>query len=60
GAGLDLRVSRRIDIRLFEFDYNPAFSKNRNPTVANGGLTSVSFTGRTANTYTFGAGIVFH
>jgi len=60
GGGLDLRVSRRIDIRLFEIDYNPAFSKDRNPTVTSGGFTSVSFKGRTANTYTFGAGIVFH
>jgi Outer membrane protein beta-barrel domain len=60
GGGLDVRVSRRLDIRVFEFDYNPAFSRNRNPTVTSGGLTSVSFTGRTANTYTFGAGIVIH
>jgi hypothetical protein len=60
GGGLDLRVSRRIDIRVFEFDYNPVFSKDRNPTVTSGGFTSVSFRGRTANTYTFGAGIVIH
>jgi len=60
GGGLDLRVSRRIDIRLFEFDYNPVFSKDRNPRVVSGSFTSVSFRGKTANVYTFGAGIVFH
>ncbi len=27
GGGLDLRVSKRIDIRLIQFDYNPVFTK---------------------------------
>jgi opacity protein-like surface antigen len=59
GGGLDVRVSRRIDVRLFEFDYNPMFAGDRSyKTIA--GPFSFSSTGRTANNFTFGVGIVIH
>ena len=59
GGGLDIRVSRRIDIRVFEFDYNPMFAGDRSyKTIA--GPFSFSSTGRTANNFTFGVGIVIH
>lgn len=60
GGGLDLRAGKRIDIRLISFDYNPVFAGNRNPRSVSGPFTAVSFTGRTANNYTIGAGIVIH
>jgi hypothetical protein len=59
GGGLDVRASRRIDIRLFEFDYNPMFAGDRSyKSIA--GPFSFSSTGRTANNFTFGVGIVIH
>ena len=59
GGGLDVRVSRRVDLRLFEFDYNPVFAGNRRPQSIAGPFTA-SFTGQTANNYTIGFGIVIH
>jgi len=59
GGGLDVRVSRRIDIRLVEFDYNPMFAGDRSyKTIA--GPFSFSSTGRTAHNFTVGVGIVIH
>lgn len=29
GGGLDVRLSRRVDLRVFEFDYNPVFARDR-------------------------------
>ncbi len=60
GGGLDIKAGKRIDIRLISFDYNPVFSGNRNPRSISGPFTAVSFTGKTANNYTIGAGIVIH
>ena len=59
GGGLDVRVSRRVDLRLFEFDYNPVFAGNRRPQSIAGPFTA-SFTGQRANNYTIGFGIVIH
>src|SRR5437868_1169222 len=59
GGGLDVRVNRRVDLRLFEFDYNPVFAGNRRPQSIAGPFTA-SFTGQTANNYTIGFGIVIH
>lgn len=47
GGGLDIRVSRRIDVRVIQFDYNPL-------RVTSDG-TSILF-----NDFRIGAGIVFH
>jgi opacity protein-like surface antigen len=59
GGGLDIRVGKRLDIRVVQVDYNPVFAGDRNPRTITGPFT-VSFTGRTANNFTIGAGIVIH
>lgn len=59
GGGLDIRVSRKVDIRVFQFDYNPMFAGDRSyETIA--GPFSFSSTGKTANNFIFGVGIVIH
>jgi hypothetical protein len=58
-AGVDLRVGKRVDIRLIQADYNPVFAKDRNPERIWGPFT-VSFVGRNMNGLTIGAGIVIH
>ena len=60
GGGVDIRAGRRIDIRVFEFDYNPVFAGDRQARSIAGPFTNVSFTGKTAHNYTFGVGIVIH
>lgn len=59
GGGLDIRVSKRVDVRVIQFDYNPVFAGDRNPRSISGPFT-VSFVGRTAQNFTIGAGIVIH
>jgi hypothetical protein len=59
GGGVDLRVGKRIDIRLIQADYNPVFAKNRNAEHIAGPFQA-SFIGRTMNGLTIGAGIVIH
>jgi hypothetical protein len=60
GGGLDLRMGKRIDLRVFEFDYNPVFAGDRNPKSISGPFTGVSFKGKTAHNYSIGVGIVIH
>jgi opacity protein-like surface antigen len=60
GGGLDIRAGKRIDIRVFEFDYNPVFAKDRPVKSIAGPFTNVSFTGSTAQNFTVGFGIVIH
>ena len=60
GGGLDIRAGKRIDIRVIEVDYNPAFAGDRNPRSIAGPFSTVSLTGKTANNFTIGAGIVIH
>jgi hypothetical protein len=59
GGGVDLKVGKRVDIRLIQADYNPVFAKDRNPERISGPFT-VSLVGRTMNGLTIGAGIVIH
>lgn len=59
GGGLDLRVSKHIDLRLVEFDYNPIFAGDRTFKTSEGPFTFKS-TGKTAQNFTIGAGVVFH
>ena len=59
GGGVDLRVAKRVDVRLVQVDYTPVFAKDRNPQRISGPFTP-SFIGRTMNGLTIGAGIVFH
>lgn len=60
GGGLDIRAGKRIDIRVIELDYNPVFAGDRQPKSVSGPFTNVSLTGRTANNFTIGFGIVIH
>jgi len=57
GGGIDMRVNRKVDIRLVEFDYNPIFTRDYNTT---GAPFSISQKGKTAHNFTIGAGIVIH
>ncbi len=57
GGGIDVRVHRNIDIRLVEVDYNPIFAGDRS---VSGAPFSIVETGRTANNFTVGSGIVIH
>ena len=59
GGGVDLRVGKRVDLRLIQADYNPVFARDRNPERISGPFT-VSFVGRNMNGLTIGAGIVIH
>jgi len=59
GGGVDLRVGKRVDIRLIQADYTPVFARDRNPQRISGPFTA-SFVGRTMNGLTIGAGIIFH
>jgi len=59
GGGVDLKVGKRVDIRLIQADFNPVFAKDRNPERISGPFT-VSLVGRTMNGLTIGAGIVIH
>ena len=55
GGGLDIRVHDRVDIRAFQFDWNPTrFSSD----VESGGI--VTSQTRTQHNFRIGVGIVFH
>jgi hypothetical protein len=56
GGGIDVRVHRRIDIRLFELDYNPIFAGDRSPDAT----FPLALKGRTAHNFTIGFGIAIH
>ncbi len=51
GGGLDVKVHRRVDIRVFQFDYNPTWFKG------NDALGTESFTQHNVR---IGVGIVIH
>jgi opacity protein-like surface antigen len=53
GAGIDIRVSDRVDIRAIEFDYNPIFIGDRT-------FENETFNGSTQHNFTVGFGIVIH
>lgn len=58
GGGLDVRVHRRIDLRLVEFDYNPIFTRDY---IVSGNPFDVIHTkSKTAHNFTVGFGIAFH
>ena len=60
GGGLDVRVSKHVDIRVVQIDYNPVFAGDRNPKSVSGPFSTVRFNGTTANNFTIGFGIVIH
>lgn len=51
GGGIDVKVSKRIDIRVIQVDYNPIFF---------GGIENLELSDRTQNNFRFGFGIVIH
>lgn len=57
GGGIDLRVNRRIDIRLIEVDYNPVFTRDSD---VKGAPYSIRQQSKAANNITVGFGIVIH
>jgi hypothetical protein len=59
GAAADLRIGKRIDLRLFEINYNPIFAKGTRRVPGNADF-DLSVAGKRADNITVGAGIVFH
>nr|MBA2338935.1 outer membrane beta-barrel protein [Pyrinomonadaceae bacterium] len=58
GGGIDLRLNRRVDLRLVELDYNPIFTRNFD--ISGFPFSPLSQTSRRANNFTIGFGIAFH
>ncbi|MGI8656874.1 MAG: outer membrane beta-barrel protein [Pyrinomonadaceae bacterium] len=58
GGGIDVRVHRRIDLRLVEVDYNPIFTRDFD--VAGSPFSSITQKSRKANNVTIGFGIIIH
>lgn len=55
--GIDVRIARRIDLRIIEVDYEPIFAKDRNTPVD--GFFTQRVKGKTAQNVTFGIGLVW-
>jgi len=53
GGGLDVRVHKNVDIRVFQVDYNPTYIKDVE-------FDGTEFNGKLQNNFRFGFGIVFH
>lgn len=53
GGGLDVKATDKIDIRVFQFDYNPVFEKDQT-------FFGTTLQGRTQNNFRIGVGIVIH
>lgn len=60
GGGLDIRVSKRVDIRVIDVAYTPVFAGDRRVDRISGPFDPVNFSGKTAHNFTIGAGIVIH
>jgi opacity protein-like surface antigen len=58
GAGIDIQVSPRLDLRLIEADYEPIFAKDRTTPVQ--GFFTQRVKGKTAQNITLGIGLVWH
>ena len=53
GGGVDVKLTRHIDVRVFQIDYNPVFVKDFT-------IEGFDINGRTQNNVRFGFGIVIH
>ena len=51
GGGLDVRLNDRVDLRVFQLDYNPIFLRNRT-------VEGLNLPGRTAHGVRFSVGLV--
>jgi hypothetical protein len=63
GGGLDIRISKRIDIRAIQFNYTTNSVSAKTLATANspsGSPITVAIEGKKQNQITFGFGIVFH
>ena len=49
GGGIDVKLNKRMDLRVIQFDYNPIFVKTRN-----------GIEGHTQHNFRIGVGLVFH
>lgn len=58
GGGIDLRVQRRIDLRLVEVDYTPIFTRDFD--VSGNPFSVIHASGKTAHNMSIGLGIVIH
>jgi opacity protein-like surface antigen len=60
GGGIDVRVSKNVDLRLIEINYNPIFAGQRR--LGGGPVpgSPVVAQGRTAHNFTIGVGVAFH
>lgn len=58
GGGIDMRVNRRIDLRLIEVDYNPIFT--RDYAVTGSPFPSIPQKSKRMNNITIGFGIAIH
>ena len=60
GGGLDIRVSKRVDLRVISVDFNPVFTRDRRAQRVSGPFDPVMIGGKTTHSFTIGAGIVIH
>lgn len=58
GGGADLRLTKKIDLRLFEINYNPIFARDRH--VPGNADFDLTVAGKRADNITLGVGIVIH
>ena len=59
GAAADLRMGKRVDLRVFEINYNPIFANGRRHVPGNADF-DLTVAGKRADNITLGAGLVFH
>ena len=59
GAAADVRIGKRIDLRLFEINYNPIFASGTRHVQGNADF-DLSLAGKRADNITLGVGIVIH
>jgi opacity protein-like surface antigen len=59
GGGVDIQLSPRVDLRVIEIDYHPVFAGDRGLKTISGPF-KFHVTGKTAQNYTVGFGIVIH
>jgi hypothetical protein len=59
GAAADVRISERVDLRVFEINYNPIFAHGTRHVPGNADF-DLSVAGKRADNITLGVGLVFH